>query len=208
MFLSLEAYAKQPIEKIPTSCEANPLFLGCPSAAPVNAIINIFNKDFPSLSVEKTKPSFSLEGYTALWTKDQQTYIRWTENNDRSLYQKISNAGHLRFLRMHQGIKGQSQCYYDYEISKHSLSNRMICNVSEAKRTDPKCATIIARDPLLQKKATCDEFIQAVLTCSKNNESMEKCRVTFMDRAKKIDEAQAKRTFPQSEKTTTSGANN
>lgn len=153
----------------------------------INNLKKVFKKEFPEISFQRTTPvNDEKEGYSVFGTETQATYVKWRKKS-LSIPEKLMAADDMQLVKMHQGIKGQSACYYDYVIKYNSTKSRRICDVAPEKRTEASCVSIIVNDPLLQKEARCEEFIQAMLGCSRSDKASAECRKTLFTQMDKYD---------------------
>jgi hypothetical protein len=183
MLFTLSVHAeKLPQESVPKDCSKNPLVPACTTTAPVNALMKIFGEPDDVLLSRVT----AKDSYTIFQTPEHEIYLHWINNADRSMKDKLLSENKLKHLRMHHGKNRTSECYYDYIFSKNSTNTRTICSAKSTPEMSFNCKTIMAKDPLLQKEARCNEFIEALLACSADG-TYEKCQNTFYNRAEAYD---------------------
>lgn len=152
--------SETPVESAPGNCVRNPLLPGCPSNAPVNTLSKIFENNFPEVSYSRTQANQDEAVTSVFGTSDHAIYVVTSKNND--------------FIEMYQGAK-DSNCHYKYKIGTNSTKSRRTCTADAPKDKGINCVSKWAKDPLLQKEAVCEEFIQAMTACSRNSQSTQRC---------------------------------
>ncbi|MES2767570.1 MAG: hypothetical protein V4596_00370 [Bdellovibrionota bacterium] len=179
-------------------CSKNPLsysaITNCPKKFPVKAIAKLFDAELDKVIKVSASPNFSElevfrkdvneesgEGYTKFQTVDYAFYIKTDKNN--------------KVLQFQQGVEG-SDCFYKYKIDY--VGKKRFCNAEPVKISDPvtktqlACQATRARDPIKNPKRTeksCDVFLEAILSCSKDKKSTSQCSRQFMAMLDKKDGA-------------------
>lgn len=207
IFLNLpEANAQSMLDAVMHPvCSKDPLsysaITNCPAKFPVKAIAKLFDAEFDKVIKVSANPSFSElevfrrdvndesgEGYTKFQTVDHAFYIKTDKNN--------------KVLQFQQGVEG-SDCFYKYKIDY--VGKKRFCNAEPVKISNPvtktefTCQTTQARDPIKNPKRTeksCDVFLEAMLSCSKDKQSTSKCSREFMAMLDKKDGASKPRPSP------------
>lgn len=183
-------------------CSKNPLayspslLINCPAKFPEKALSVIFDKEIEQIRAASDKHDFDMASMHKSVKLNSSVRLSRILTMEHAFYVKTSIPRN-KIIQVQQGLEG-SGCFYKYDIVKNSSGQRF-CNAQDPVGADKNCLTVHARDPLKNPKnfrKDCDEFLEAMLSCSKDDTASENCGAGLHRLTNKRDEAETPRPNP------------